>query len=98
MQVLFMMEHVGEEFDGVITGITPWGFFVELEKTRCEGLVSLDSLDDDTYYFDERRHKIIGQRHGVEFHFGDRVLVKVLDADIIEKKLDFEFVAAYENF
>lgn len=98
MQVLFMMEHVGEEFDGVITGITPWGFFVELEKTRCEGLVSLDSLDDDMYYFDERRHKIVGQRQGAEFHFGDRVLVKVLDADIIEKKLDFEFVAAYDNF
>ncbi|TXC85356.1 ribonuclease R [Luteibaculum oceani] len=98
MQVLFMVEHVGEEFDGVVTGITPWGFFVELEKTKCEGLVSLDNMDDDHYHFDDRKHKLVGKRYGREIHFGDRVLVKVLNADIIEKKLDFSLVDVYENF
>ncbi len=98
MQVLFMEAHVGEEFDGIVTGITPWGFFVEVEATRCEGLVSLDSLDDDFYEFDDRKHKLVGQRHGKEIHFGDRVLVKVLKADIIEKKLDFALIDTYETF
>ena len=98
MQVLFMMEHIGEEFEGVVTGITPWGFFVELEKTRCEGMVSLDSLEDDFYQYDERKHKLIGQRYGKEILFGDRVLVTVKDADIIEKKLDFTLVDVFDNF
>ncbi|MGB0167064.1 MAG: ribonuclease R family protein, partial [Luteibaculum sp.] len=98
MQVLFMMEHVGEEFDGIVTGVTPWGFYVELEKTKCEGMVSVDSLDDDFYQFDERRHKLVGQRHQKEIHFGDRVLIEVLSADIIEKKLDFKLIDVYDNF
>ena len=93
-----MMEHIGEEFEGVVTGITPWGFFVELEKTRCEGMVSLDSLEDDFYQYDDRKHKLIGQRYGKEILFGDRVLVTVKDADIIEKKLDFTLVDVFDNF
>ena len=91
-QVQFMMEHIGEEFEGTVSGVTEWGMYIEINENRCEGMISIRSIGDDYYYFDERKYCIRGRHHGATFHLGDQVVIRVKGADLMKKQLDFELV------
>jgi len=88
-QVEFMKDHVGEDFDGIISGVTEWGFYVELNDTKCEGLVHIRELDDDYYFFDEDDYAIIGKRNKKTYRLGDPVRIKIVRADLQKKQLDY---------
>ena len=91
-QVEFMKERLGEIYDGVISGVTEWGFYVELNDNMCEGLVPIRDLADDYYDFDEKNYCLIGRRHGVRYTLGDEVKVQVARADLEKKQLDFALI------
>ncbi len=92
-QVEFMKEHVGSEFSGVISGVTEWGFYVELDENKCEGMVSIRNLDDDFYRFDEENYCIVGRKFNKKYQLGDAVRILVAKANLIKKQLDFELVS-----
>jgi ribonuclease R len=88
-QVEFMKDHIGEDFDGIISGVTEWGFYVELNESKCEGLVHIRELDDDYYFFDEDNYSIIGRRNKKTYQLGDPVKIKIVKADLEKKQLDY---------
>ena len=79
-QVEFMSERVGLEFEGVISGVTEWGLYVEINENKCEGMVPMRDLGDDYYDFDEKNYCLIGRRHHKKFSLGDPVTIKVARA------------------
>lgn len=85
----FMLDKVGEEFDGVISAVTSFGFFVELKDIYAEGLVHISSLQNDYYQFDPIKHALIGERGAKYFRLGDVVRVKVVRVNLDERKIDF---------
>jgi|GEM_PF-9880 len=87
----FMENHIGELFEGIISSVTGWGIFVELENT-CEGLIRLADLNDDYYIYDADNMLVYGERYGREYKLGQKVMVKVIGADRIEKTVDFAIV------
>ncbi|HWR82356.1 MAG TPA: ribonuclease R [Candidatus Deferrimicrobium sp.] len=87
-QVAFMARHVGDEFDGVISGVTSYGFFVRLDNMGVEGLVRMSVIDDDYYRLDEKQYRIVGRNTGRVFRLGDRVRVGVLKVDKIANEID----------
>ena len=89
MQVKFMQKHVGEDFMGVISGVTEWGVFVELVESKCEGMIRIRDFKDDYYVFDEKNYAIVGERNGKVFQLGDQIMVTVKNADLDKKQLDF---------
>jgi ribonuclease R len=89
-QVEFMQDKLGEVFEGVISGVTEWGIYVELVENQCEGMVSIRELDDDFYEYDEENYCIRGRHKGKEFTLGDVTWVQVAKADLKKKQLDFE--------
>ncbi len=89
MQVKFMQKHVGEDFMGVISGVTEWGVFVELVESKCEGMIRIRDFKDDYYEFDEKNYAIEGQRNGKIFQLGDQIMITVKSADLDKKQLDF---------
>lgn len=91
-QVEFMKDNVGKIFDGVISGVTQWGIYVELNDSKCEGMVSVRSLTDDFYEYDEAEFAVIGHRNKRRYTMGDRVSVRVIAANMDKKQLDFELV------
>ena len=91
-QVEFMADHMGEVYDGVISGVTEWGLYVELSENMCEGLVPVRDLADDYYDFDEANYCLVGRRRGVRYRLGDEVKVKVARASLEKKQLDFVLV------
>ncbi|MGN0238240.1 MAG: ribonuclease R [Lepagella sp.] len=91
-QVEYMQDRLGEIYDGVISGVTEWGFFVELDDSHCEGLVPIRDLADDYYDFDEKNYCLIGRQHGVRYTLGDKVRVQVARADLDRKQLDFALI------
>ena len=88
-QVEYMADHLGEVYSGVISGVTEWGLYVELDDNKCEGLVPVRDLADDFYDFDEKNYSLVGRRHGHRYRLGDSVQVKVARCDIAKKQLDF---------
>ncbi len=90
-QVEFMQDKIGEEFTGVISGVTDWGIFVELEN-KCEGMVSVSSLDDDFYIFDEKNYCLVGRHSHRKFQLGDEVKVEIIRANLEKKQLDFRLI------
>lgn len=88
-QVEFMSRHLGEEFDGVISGVTEWGIYVEIVENKCEGMVPIRDLDDDYYTFDEKNYCLVGRRYQRRFQLGDEVRVQVARANLDKKQLDF---------
>ena len=84
-----MADHLGEVYSGVISGVTEWGLYVELDDNKCEGLVPVRDLADDFYDFDEKNYSLVGRRHGHRYRLGDSVQVKVARCDIAKKQLDF---------
>jgi len=95
MQVKFMQDKEGEVFGGVVSGVSEWGIFVELEGNKCEGMVRLRSMKDDFYNFNPDNYAVEGKRSGRLFRIGDAVTVKVLKADLSKKQLDFELLSDF---
>ena len=91
-RVAFMKERLGERFWGIISSVRPFGFFVELEDFYVEGLVHVESLVDDYYYFDERNYCLRGERKGRRFSVGERVYIQVVRADEFLRQVDFKLV------
>ncbi len=91
-QVEFMADHLGETYSGIISGVTEWGLYVELDSNKCEGLVPVRDLADDYYDFDERNYCLVGRRHNNKYRLGDNVTVKVARANLDKKQLDFAIV------
>jgi len=87
-QVEFLKDRLGEEFEGIISGVMEWGVFVELNDTKCEGLVHIRDLDDDFYIYDERNYCIIGQSKGKKYQLGDPVKVKLVRTDLEKKQIE----------
>jgi ribonuclease R len=92
MQVRCLAHRVGEEFHGLITGVTPFGFFVSLEEIFADGLVRLVDLPDDYYKYDEARQRLLGRRHRKSFQLGDTVQVRVAHVDIKRRHVNLVLV------
>ncbi len=90
-QVEFMQDKIGQEFSGVISGVTDWGLYVELEN-KCEGMVPINSLDDDFYIFDEKNYCLTGRHSHRIYQLGDEVNVEIARANLEKKQLDFRLV------
>lgn len=88
-QVEYMGQHVGQVFDGVISGVTEWGIYVELVENKCEGMVPIRDLDDDYYTFDDKNYCLVGRRFHKKFQLGDELTVRVAKANLDKKQLDF---------
>ncbi|NHB69050.1 ribonuclease R [Perlabentimonas gracilis] len=91
-QVEFMSDKIGLHFQGVITGVTSFGLFVELNETKCEGLVAIRDLDDDYYEFDEENYCLVGRQTDKKFQLGDELLVEVWRTNLPKKQLDFKLI------
>ena len=91
-QVEYMHEHVGEEFDAIISGVSEWGIYVEETETKAEGMVKLRDMKDDFYELNEKLYAIVGQKTGKKYSLGDKARVKLVNADVERKTLDFTFV------
>ncbi|WP_020485702.1 ribonuclease R [Methylomonas sp. MK1] len=88
----YMMDKIGEEFDGVISAVTGFGFFVELQSIYVEGLVHIASLVQDYFAFDASKHQLYGERTGVRYRLGDMVKIRVVRVNLDDKKIDFELI------
>lgn len=96
MQVKFMQDKVGEIFGGVVSGVSEWGLFVELEGNKCEGLIRIKSLTDDYFHFNPDQFALIGRRTGKIYRIGDELTVRIQRADLSKKQLDFELVNDFD--
>lgn len=90
-KVQYMEQFYGEEFDGVISGITKWGIYVELSNT-VEGLVHVMNMKDDHYEYDEQSYQMIGERTRKTYKLGQKVRIRVIGCDTISRTIDFELV------
>lgn len=91
-QVEFMSERLGQTYDGVISGVTEWGLYVELNENKCEGMIPIRDLDDDYYEFDEKNYCLRGRRKNRIYSLGDAITVIVARANLEKKQLDFALV------
>jgi ribonuclease R len=92
-QVEYLKDHVGEEFLGVISGVSGFGFWVETVEHKCEGLVSITGLSDyDDFRLVEGDYSLVGRRSGRKFRMGDKLYIKVISANLAKRQLDFEWV------
>ena len=96
MQVKYMQDHKDQEFLGVISGVTEWGIFVEIIENKCEGMVRIRDIKDDYYTFDEKQYALKGETSGKLLQLGDEIYVKVKNADLVKKQLDFNFLRRNE--
>ena len=92
MQVKYMQDHQDQEFLGVISGVTEWGIFVEIIENKCEGMVRIRDIKDDYYTFDEKQYALVGATSHQLLQLGDEIYVKVKNADLVKKQLDFNFL------
>ena len=90
--VEFMQDKVGQEFDGSVSGMTEWGMYVEIEPTKIEGMVPLREMHSDFYDFDEGHYKLVGRRTGKVFQLGDKVRIRVKNANLEQRLLDYELI------
>ncbi|GAA0714114.1 ribonuclease R [Aquimarina litoralis] len=97
MQIKFMKDHEDEEFLGVISGVTEWGIYVEIINNKCEGMIRLKDMNDDRYIFDQDEYAIIGQSSKKMYQLGDEVYVKVKNADLVKRHLDFTLLGSKEE-
>jgi ribonuclease R len=97
MQVKYMKDHSDEEFIGVITGVTDWGIYVEIMANKCEGMIRLGDLDDDSYEYVEEEFAVVGRKTKNTYTLGDEVYVKVKNADLVKKHLDFWMIGSKEQ-
>jgi len=96
MQIKFMKDHQNQEFLGVISGATDWGIYVEIIENKCEGMVRIRDIKDDYYHFDQDEYALIGEATKNMYQLGDEVIVKVKQADLVKKHLDFTLIGKKE--
>jgi len=91
-QVEYMTMAEDREYDGLISGVTEWGVYVEIVDTKVEGMVRMSDLDDDYYEYDEKKYRIVGRKTGKVYRLGDRVTVRIKKTDIDRRLIDLVFV------
>lgn len=91
-QVEFLQDKIGKEYDGIVSGVTNRGIYVEIIENKCEGMVSLNDLEDDYYELDDSGYRVIGRRNGRVVSLGDKVRIEIKDTDIDRRLIDFELV------
>ena len=96
MQVKYMQDHKDEEFLGVISGVTEWGIYVEIIENKCEGMCRIREIRDDYYTFDDKQYALVGEVSKNILQLGDEVYVKVKNADLVKKQLDFTYLRKKE--
>ncbi|OWP75316.1 ribonuclease R [Flavobacterium oreochromis] len=96
MQVKYMQDHRDQEFLGVISGVTEWGIYVEIIENKCEGMIRIREIKEDYYTFDEKQYALVGQVTKDLLQLGDEVWVKVKNADLVKKQLDYHFIRRNE--
>ena len=96
MQVKYMQDHKDQEFLGVISGVTEWGIYVEIVENKCEGMCRIREIKDDYYTFDDKQYALVGEISKNILQLGDEVVVKVKNADLVKKQLDFHFIRKNE--
>ena len=96
MQVKYMQDHKDQEFLGVISGVTEWGIYVEIIENKCEGMVRIREIKEDYYVFDEKQYALVGEVSKSILQLGDEVYIKVKNADLVKKQLDFHFIRRNE--
>ena len=89
MQIKFMQNKIGESFSGIISGVSDWGIYVEIEENKCEGMVYIKDIEDDKYYYSEQQQAIIGRKTNKKYTLGDKINIEVKKADLLKKHLDF---------
>ncbi len=97
MQIKFMKDHKDEQFLGVISGVTEWGIYVEIISNKCEGMIRLKDISDDHFIFDQDEYAVIGQNSKKIYQLGDEVYVKVKNADLVKRHLDFTLLGSKED-
>jgi ribonuclease R len=90
----YMQDRIGEEFDGIVSGVTNFGLFVELSEVYVDGLVHITALGNDYYHFDPAKHRLLGERTKTVYRLGDKVRIRVVRVDLDEAKLDFELAGS----
>src|SRR3989339_467560 len=91
-QVEYMQEHIGEEFDAIVSGVSEWGIYVEELNTKAEGMVKLRDMKDDFYELNEKLYAIVGKNTSKKYSLGDKIRVKLIASDPERKTLDFQFI------
>ena len=91
-----MKNHLGEDFKGVISGVTDRGIYVEIIENKCEGMVRIKDIPGDYFFFDERNHALVGERTKNIYQLGDLVTVEIVKADLVKRHLDFALVTENE--
>ena len=89
MQIKFMENKIGETFSGIISGVSDWGIYVEIEENKCEGMVYIKDIEDDKYYYSEQQQAILGRKTNKKYTLGDKINIEVKKADLVKKHLDF---------
>lgn len=97
LRVQFMSDKIGEEYDGIISSVTSFGFFVELKEVFVEGVVRLADMADDYYYYEEEHHRLVGRRKRKIFQIGDFVRVQVVKVDVPRRHVNFVLVMKYTS-
>jgi len=92
-QAEFLLNQIGSEYVGIISGVTEWGMYVEIEENKCEGMIRLRDMTDDFYALDEKNYAIIGQRKKKQYQLGDEVRVKVKNVDLAKRQIDFTLIS-----
>ena len=92
MQVLYLGEKIGKQFNGMINGLTDWGIYVELDENKCEGMIPLNSIKDDQYYYDNEQNLVIGHNFRKSFKLGQEIKVIVKKADLHKRQIDFKLI------
>ena len=89
MQIKFMENKIGESFSGIISGVSDWGIYVEIEENKCEGMVYIKDIEGDKYYYSEQQQAILGRKTNKKYTLGDKINIEVKKADLVKKHLDF---------
>ena len=89
MQVKFLQHKIGDIYNGVISGVTDWGFYLELIANKCEGLVKINSIKDDHYIYDEKKFALIGYQTKNIYQLGQKVKIKIKAVDLEKRQIDF---------
>lgn len=96
-QVLYMQGTEGEEFEGFVSGMSEWGIYVELENSHCEGMIRLRDISGDYFTYDDENYQVIGNNTKATINLGQKLIIRVKEADLVRKRLDFELVEVKED-
>lgn len=92
-QAEYLEDNIGTEYKGIISGVTEWGMYVEIEENKCEGMIRLRDISDDFYVLDEKNYCIVGQRKKKKYQLGDEVMIRVKKVDLAKRQIDFTLIA-----